>query len=146
MKKLLILLLVFVLFLASCAKKNEEYDLNLLTVPAEAPTLLLNPHTLDVLPYNRDNTDVEALIKAINELKPEDITSVEYINTEDDTPFVSIYIERESTYMFHAWSLGEGKCGARLCTIGADYNIYLLTFESESIAMLIESIYGSFEG
>ena len=146
MKRLLVFLLVFVLLFASCSRKEEEYDLNLLTIPEGTPTLILNPHTFDVNEYERDDEKVEALLEKINELTSDEITGVDYIELEAETPFVNLFIEREETYTFYVWSMGEGKCAARLTMVGQAYDIYVVTFESDEIAALVQSIYESFEG
>ena len=148
MKRLALILLVFILLFASCTKKEEEYDLDPLIIPEGTPVSIMNPHTLDVTPYTRDNAELEAFLSEYNDLTPEDITSVEYLDLEAETPHIALFVDRENnnTYVFRAWSQGEGKCAALLTMLGSNEDIYILTFESESIASHIENIYSSFEG
>ncbi len=146
MKKIFLLTLVLIFILCSCGKKEEDDGFDLLTIPEGTPLSLMNSFTYDVIPYSRDNADIEALIEKINALGVEDVTAVDFVDYKDDTPFVTVYVERETTYIFRTWSFGEGECAAMLYMVGSSQNIYAVTFNDTDIASLIESIYKSFEG
>lgn len=144
MKKLVLLALALTLLFCSCGKADSGFDL--LTIPEGTSVSLMDPFTYDVISYARDDDDIEDLLKKINELEPDDITSVDFVDYKQDTPYFTVYVERETTYIFRTWSFGDGKCAASLYMVGGDRNIYDITFTDTKIASLIEKLYKSFEG
>lgn len=145
MKKLIVLALVALLLFCACGKKEED-GAGLLIIPDDASVKLLDTKKYDVLPYERDNSDVERLLKKVGALKREEVTAVEFIDFKDDTPFVCIYVEREENVnIFKVYAMGENKCAAILYQTGAERDVYDVEFESEEIANLTKKIYSDFE-
>ena len=146
MKKVFILALALVLLLASCSKKNDDVEFDLITIPEGATLALMNPHTLDVERYNRDNSDIESLISAVNELSLFDLENIYDPDLESGIPFVRIFVEKDETHIYNIWSLGEGRCVINHTRTGSADDIYTFAFDSESIAALVGAVHAGFEG
>ena len=144
MKRLIVLSLALVMLFCSCQKKQDD-GFDLIEFSKNAKLSILDASSYDVLPYERDNADVESLITAINAIEPTDVSAIEYVDYKDDTPSVTIYLdEGDYVIIFRVWSMGEGECAVTEQVVGSTQVIYTLSFKSESIAALTEKIYNDF--
>ncbi len=134
------------MLLCSCSKKKDD-GFDLIGISETTVLSILDAGTYDVLPYSRDNADVESLIEKVNAISPTDVKATDFIDYKDDTPCVTLYLDDgDYVLIFKVWSFGEGECAATLYAVGSDQVIYRLTFKSEDVAELTEKIYADFRG
>ena len=146
MKRILRLSLVLVLAFCSC-QKTEDSGFDLLDFSTDPKLMILDPSSYDVLEYSRDNADIESLIKEINAIEYDEITTVDLIDYKEDTPCVTLYLdEGEYVLIFKVWSMGNGECAVTEYVVGGIQVLYTLTFKSEKVAGLTEKIYSDFRG
>ena len=130
----------------SCQKKQDD-GFDLLSIPEEAKLSVLDPSSYDIVPYSRDNEDIESLIDAINAVGALEVSPTDYIDYKDDTPSVTLYVdEGDHVYIFKVWSMGEGECAVTEYVVGSTQVIFTLTFKNEKVAALTEKIYTEFRG